>query len=110
MYCLAALSLLGNRLLGIVLLSLAVGVVLVAEGIVEIVLFIILRRQRHAVWMVIDGIVTLTLGIVACAHWPPAAPEIIPDLVGISFISSGISRRVLVIAIEVVEPTDTAAN
>lgn len=106
LYCLAALILLGNPLLGIVLLSLVVGVVLVAEGIIEIVFFFVLRRQRHALWILIDGIVTLALGIVACACWPPMAPEIIPYLVGISFISSGISRLVLAFAIEVVEPTN----
>lgn len=106
LYCLAALILLGNPLLGIVLLSLVVGVVLVAEGIIEIVFFFVLRRQRHALWILIDGIVTLALGIVACAWWPPLAPEIIPYLVGISFISSGISRLVLAFAIEVVEPTN----
>ena len=110
LYCLAALILLGNPLLGIVLLSLVVGVVLVAEGIIEIVFFFVLRRQRHALWILIDGIVTLALGIVACACWPPVAPEIIPYLVGISFISSGISRLVLAFAIEVVEPTNTPTN
>jgi uncharacterized membrane protein HdeD (DUF308 family) len=110
LYCLAAFSFLGNPLLGIVLLSLVIGVVLLAEGIIQIVLFFVLRRHRHAVWILIDGIVTLTLGIVACAHWPPAAPEIIPYLVGISFISSGISRLVLAFAIEVVEPTNRPAN
>jgi uncharacterized membrane protein HdeD (DUF308 family) len=109
LYCLAALSFVGNPLLGIVLLSLVVGVVLVAEGIIQIVLFFVLRRQRHAVWVLIDGIITLGLGIVACAHWPPAAPEIIPYLVGISFISSGVSRLVLAFAIDIVEPNNHAS-
>ena len=54
--------------------------------------FFALRDYRHAIWILIDGIVTLVLGIVACAHWPPANPELIQYLVGISFISSGISR------------------
>lgn len=110
LYCLVALCLLANPLLGIVLLSLVVGVVLLAEGIIQIVLFFVLRRHRHAVWILIDGIVTLTLGIMACAHWPPAAPEIIAYLVGISFISSGVSRPVLAFAIDVVEPTNAPGN
>ena len=110
LYCLAALILLGNPLLGIVLLSLVVGVVLIAEGIIEIVFFFVLRRQLHAVWILFDGIVTLGLGIVACACWPPIAPEIIPYLIGISFISSGVSRLVLAFAIEVVAPIDTPPN
>ena len=109
LYGLAALNLLINPLLGVVLLALVVGVVLIAEGIIEIVLFFFLREYRHAVWMVIDGVVTLVLGIVVCAHWPPAAPEVIQYLVGISFISSGISRLVLGFAIRVIEPTEASS-
>jgi uncharacterized membrane protein HdeD (DUF308 family) len=106
-YALAAISLLVNPLLGVVLLALVVGVVLIAEGIIEIVLFFALRDYRHAVWILIDGMVTLVLGIVACAHWPPASLELVRYLVGMSFISSGISRLLLGFAVRVVEPTGT---
>ena len=107
LYCLAAINLLVNPLLGVVLLALVVGIVLIAEGIIEIVLFFSLREYRHAIWILIDGVVTLGLGIVACAHWPPAALEVIQYLVGISFISSGISRLLLGFAIRVVEQMGT---
>lgn len=96
-----------NPLLGVVLLALVVGVVLIAEGIIEIVLFFLLREYRHAFWILIDGLVTLVLGIVACAHWPPAGLDVIQYLVGISFISSSISRLVLGFAMRVVEPTES---
>lgn len=104
LYCLAAINLLVNPLLGAVLLALVVGVVLIGEGIIEILLFFLLREFRHAVWMLIDGVVTLLLGIFACAHWPPASLEIVQYMVGISFISSGISRLFLGFAFCVVEP------
>jgi uncharacterized membrane protein HdeD (DUF308 family) len=110
LYGLAAINLLINPLLGVVLLALVVGIVLIVEGIVEIVLFFVLRRYRHAVWILIDGAVTLVLGIVACAHWPPASLELVQYLVGISFISSGISRLLLAFAIRVVEPTETTVT
>jgi uncharacterized membrane protein HdeD (DUF308 family) len=87
----------------VVLLALVIGVVLIAEGIIEIVLFFLLREYRHVVWILIDGVVTLVLGIVACAHWPPASLELVQYLVGISFISSGISRLLLGLAIRVME-------
>jgi uncharacterized membrane protein HdeD (DUF308 family) len=107
LYDVAAINLLVNPLLGVVLLALVIGVVLIAEGIVEIGLFFVLHECRHAVWILIDGVVTLGLGIVACAHWPPAAPEVIQYLVGIGLISSGVSRLLLGFAIRVVEPTET---
>ena len=46
LYVLAAINLLVNPLLGVVLLALVIGVVLVAEGIIEIVLFFMLREYR----------------------------------------------------------------
>ena len=110
LYALAAISLLVNPLLGVVLLALVIGIVLIAEGIIEIVLFFALRDYRHAVWILIDGAVTLVLGIVACAHWPPASLELVRYLVGMSFISSGISRLLLGFAIRVVEPTETSVT
>jgi uncharacterized membrane protein HdeD (DUF308 family) len=107
LYALAAINLLVNPLLGVVLLALVVGVVLVAEGIIEIVLFFLLREYRYVVWILVDGVVTLVLGIVACAHWPPVNLELVQYLVGISFISSGISRLLLGFAIRVMEQTET---
>ena len=102
-YGFAAINLLVNPLLGIVLLALLVGVVLITEGLIEIVLFLVISDYRHAIWIMIDGIVTLVLGGVICAQWPPNTPDIIPYLVGIGFISSGISRMVLAFAIRVVQ-------
>jgi uncharacterized membrane protein HdeD (DUF308 family) len=107
LYALAAINLLVNPLLGVVLLALVIGVVLIGEGIIEVVLFFLLREYRHVVWILIDGVLTLVLGIVACAHWPPAKLELVQYLVGISFISSGISRFLLGFAIRVMERTET---
>jgi membrane protein HdeD len=106
LYALAAINLLMNPLLGVVLLALVIGIVLVGEGIIEIVLFFLLREYRYVVWILIDGVVTLVLGIVACAHWPPASLELVQYLVGLSFISSGISRLLLGLALRVMEPTE----
>ena len=106
LYALAAINLLVNPLLGVVLLALVIGVVLVAEGVIEIVLFFLLREYRYVVWILIDGVVTLVLGIIACAHWPPASLDFVQYLVGISFISSGISRLLLGLAIRLMERTE----
>src|SRR4029450_2313354 len=108
LYGLAAINLLVNPLLGVVLLALVIGGVFVAEGIIEIFIFFVLREYPRAIWILIDGVVTLVLGIVACAHWPPASLELVQYLVGITFISSGISRLLRGVGIRVVEPTETS--
>lgn len=107
LYALAAINLLVNPLLGVVLLALVIGVVLVGEGIIEITLFFLLREYRYVVWILIDGVVTLCLGVVASVHWPPASLGLVQYLVGISFISSGISRLLLGFAIRVMEQSET---
>lgn len=104
LYALAAINLLVNPLLGILLLILGVGLVLIAEGIIEIALFFVLRQYQSAIYILFDGILTLLLGIVACAHWPPYSPDIVLYFVGVSFIASGISRLVLGFAIRVIAP------
>jgi membrane protein HdeD len=106
LYALAAINLLVNPLLGVVLLALVIGVVLIAEGIIEIVLFFVLREGRHVVWILIDGVVTLFLGILVCGHWPPVKLEIVQYLVGAGFVLSGISRLLLGLAIREVAPTE----
>jgi uncharacterized membrane protein HdeD (DUF308 family) len=110
LYVLAAINLLVNPLLGVLLLALIVGVVLIAEGIIEIVLFFVLRQYRRAVWILFDGVVSLVLGIVACAHWPPDSLELIQYVVGLCFIASGISRLVLGFAIRVIAPEKTVGR
>jgi uncharacterized membrane protein HdeD (DUF308 family) len=107
LYGLAAISLLANPLLGVVFLALAVGLVLLVEGMIEVVLFFILREYRHVVWILVDGVITFVLGLVACAHWPPASLEAIHYLVGISLILSGISRLLLGLTIRELAPADT---
>ena len=110
LYCIAAMCLLVNPLLGVVLLTLVIGVVLIAEGMVEIVLFFILRDYQHVVGIMIDGLITLVLGILVCAHWPPATLDVVTYLVGIGFILSGISRLLLGIAIRRVGRPDGPAT
>jgi uncharacterized membrane protein HdeD (DUF308 family) len=104
------MCLLVNPLLGVVLLTLVIGVVLIAEGMVEIVLFFILRDYQHVVGIMIDGLITLVLGILVCAHWPPATLDVVTYLVGIGFILSGISRLLLGIAIRRVGRPDGPAT
>ena len=72
LYCIAAICLLVNPLLAVVLLTLVIGVVLIAEGMVEIVLFFMLRDYQHVIGIMIDGLITLVLGILVCAHWSTA--------------------------------------
>ncbi len=95
LYVAAGLYLSMNPLLGVVSLTLVVAIFLVLEGVIEIVLYFKLRGVRHASWVMLDGIVTLILGILIWKQWPSSSRWVIGTLVGISLIFSGVSRFML---------------
>ena len=99
LYGVAAICLLVNPLLSVLSLTLVLAIFLLLEGILELALYFVLKRFRHSVWVLIDGIGTLILGFLMIRRWPPASPEIIGTLIGISLMLSAISRVVLSLAV-----------
>ena len=104
LYGVAAICLLVNPLLSVLTLSLILAILLLVEGILEFALYFVLRRFRHSTWVLIDGIGTLILGILMVSQWPPATPEIIGVLIGISLMLSAVSRVVLSLAVRTLNP------
>jgi uncharacterized membrane protein HdeD (DUF308 family) len=98
LYVIAGLYLLMNPLLGVVSLTLVLAVFLVLEGIIEISLYFGLRGSRHSGWVLLDGIITLILGILIWRQWPSSSVWVLGTLIGISLIFSGISRIMLSLA------------
>jgi len=95
LYEMAAICLLANPLLGLFSLVLLLAILLLLEGILQLGLYFRLRRLRHSIWLLIDGIGTLVLGILIARQWPPASQEIIGALIGISLILTAVSRTIL---------------
>ena len=84
-----------HPLLSVVSLTLVIAIFFALEGVLEIVLYFTLRGVQHAGWVLVDGIVTLILGILIWKQWPSSSTWVIGTLVGISLIFSGISRFLL---------------
>jgi uncharacterized membrane protein HdeD (DUF308 family) len=95
LYGIAGFYLLTHPLLGVVSLTLVLAIFFVLEGIIEIALYFGLRGIRQSGWVLVDGIVTLMLGILLWRHWLSSSVWVIGTLVGISLIFSGISRFML---------------
>jgi uncharacterized membrane protein HdeD (DUF308 family) len=104
LYELAAIFLLANPLLSILSLTLVLACFLLLEGALELALYFRLRRLRHAVWILIDGIGTLIVGIVMIRQWPPLSPEIVGTLVGISLMLSALSRLTFSLSVRRLSP------
>jgi uncharacterized membrane protein HdeD (DUF308 family) len=106
LYGVAAICLLVNPLLSVLSLALILGIFLLSEGILELGLYFCLRRFRHSIWVLIDGIGTLILGLLMIRQWPPANPEIIGALIGISLMLSAISRGIFLMAVRALNSSD----
>lgn len=104
LYGMAAIFLLVNPLLSLSSLVLILAVFLLSEGALELVLYYCIRRSRHSVWVLIDGIGTLILGIVMVRQWPPASPDVIGILVGISLTLTAISRVIVSVTVRALDP------
>jgi len=104
LYVMAAICLLVNPLLSVLSLAFILAIFLLLEGTLELTLYFRLRRFRHSVWLLVDGIGTLILGILMISQWPPASPEIIGALIGISLMLSAVSRLIFTMAIRALNP------
>jgi uncharacterized membrane protein HdeD (DUF308 family) len=79
-------------------LTLILACYLFFEAIVEFIQFFQLRPRHGAVWLLVDGIITLILAIMIWRAWPASSIWVIGTLVGISMIFSGFSRLMLSLA------------
>jgi uncharacterized membrane protein HdeD (DUF308 family) len=81
--------------LGVVSLTLVLASLFLVEGIFDIALFFRMRPMGGSSWILIDGIVTLLLGLMIYLQWPSSSAWAIGTLVGVSLIISGVSRMML---------------
>ena len=88
-----------NPVLGVLSLTLLLGVFLLIEGALEIALYFQIRGTKNAGWVLFDGIITLILGIMIWRHWPSSSIWVVGTLMGISLIFSGLSRIMLSMAL-----------
>jgi uncharacterized membrane protein HdeD (DUF308 family) len=58
-----------------------------------------MRPAGGASWVLIDGIVTLLLGLMIYLQWPMSSAWAIGVLVGVSMIISGVTRVMLSLAV-----------
>lgn len=87
-----------HPLLGVASLTLVLASLFLIEGILDIVLFFRMRPMRGSSWVLIDGVITVLLGLLIYIHWPSSSIWAIGTLVGVSMIISGITRVMLSLA------------
>src|SRR5438094_3152800 len=88
-----------HPVLGVASLTLVLASLFLIEGILNIVLFFQMRSLRGSSWVLIDGVITLLLGLMIYMQWPSSSAWAIGTLVGVSMILSGIARVSLSLAV-----------
>jgi uncharacterized membrane protein HdeD (DUF308 family) len=88
-----------HPLLGVATLTLVVASLFLVEGILNIILFFKMRSLGGSSWVLVDGIITLLLGLMIYMQWPSSSAWAIGILVGVSMIISGVTRVMLSLAV-----------
>jgi uncharacterized membrane protein HdeD (DUF308 family) len=88
-----------HPVLGVASLTLVLAVLFLIEGVLQIILYFNLRSMGGSSWLLIDGIITLLLGVMIYMQWPSSASWAIGTLVGVSMIISGASRVMMSLAV-----------
>jgi uncharacterized membrane protein HdeD (DUF308 family) len=84
-----------HPVLGVISLTLAVAVLFLIEGVLDIMLFSKMRAIPGAAWVLFDAIVTLLLGLLIYLRWPSSSVWALGILVGASMIVTGVTRIML---------------
>ncbi|QQE66236.1 hypothetical protein GFS31_29340 [Leptolyngbya sp. BL0902] len=91
-YSLAGLFIIFNTTKSVAILTLSFGILFIAEGITTIGMGFTNRVGQSMSWLVVlNGIITLILGILVINGWPSTAFWFIGTYVGISILFSGMS-------------------
>jgi uncharacterized membrane protein HdeD (DUF308 family) len=97
-----------HPVLGVATLTLVLASLFLIEGILNIVLFVKMRPMQGSSWVLVDGIITLLLGLMIYMQWPSSSAWAIGTLVGISMIFSGVAR--VMMSWTVRKATDTTSS
>ena len=89
LYIIAGFLTFENPLLAAALLTLLLGVSLIASGIMRIVLAVGMKGGTPWIWVVLSGAITLLLGLVILAHWPVSSLYILGLFLGIDLVFAG---------------------
>ena len=98
LYLIMGIYFLLHPVIGVASFTLALAFFFVAEGVIDLIAYFQSRSTGGSVWILVDGIVTLILGILVWRQWPSSSLWLIGTLVGISMIMTGMTRLMIGLA------------
>lgn len=88
-----------HPVLSVTSLTLVLAGLFVIEGVLNIILYARMRALHGSSWLLIDGIITLILGLMIYLQWPSSSIWAIGTLVGVSLMISGLTRIGMTLAV-----------
>jgi uncharacterized membrane protein HdeD (DUF308 family) len=89
LYIIAGFLTFENPLLAAAVLTLLLGVSLVASGIMRFLLAFSMKETTPWIWVALSGVITFLLGLVILAHWPVASLYVLGIFLGIDLVIAG---------------------
>ena len=79
-----------NPLLAAVLLTLILGIALIASGIMRMILAFSMQAGSPWIWILASGVITLLIGLVILAHWPVSSLFVLGIFLGVDLVFAGV--------------------
>ncbi|MHC5757080.1 HdeD family acid-resistance protein [Nostoc sp.] len=98
LYAIGGILLISNIFGAALSLTLAFGIVIFTEGVLEVIAAFQMRRDPNWGWVLFSGIMAIILGIFILARWPVSAVWVLGAFVGINFLFTGVWMIVLPLA------------
>lgn len=92
------IALLFDPIVGALTLTLLLGAVFIAKGIVQLILGFQYRPHANWGWIVAAGVIAVILGVLIVIQWPWSSVWVLGTLAGISLIFSGWSYIMIAMA------------
>jgi len=94
-YVFFGVYLIASPVLGVASFALVLASLFLLEGSFDITMFLRLRTIDGSNWLLLDGVVTLILGLIICLRWPSNAASTIGILVAVSLFACGVTHVML---------------
>ena len=89
LYIVAGFVTFENPLFAAAVLTLTLGMALIASGLVRIFLAFSIKREKSWIWLLLSSLVTLLLGILILAHWPINSVYVLGIFLGLDLVTAG---------------------
>ncbi len=89
LYIIAGFITFENPLFAAAILTLLLGISLIASGVVRIFLAFSMKRESPWIWVLVSSLITLVLGVLILARWPVSSVYTLGIFLGIDLVMAG---------------------